>query len=54
MIKDYRYSNKTNSIRLQASLYDSVSQTTTPSRMRIIRLQSELHFCSESPHDILY
>ena len=33
MMKEHRYSNEIKSIRLQSSLYDSVSQTATPSRM---------------------
>ena len=35
MMKEHRYSNeiKLKLIRLQTSLYDSVSQTATPSRM---------------------
>ena len=48
MMKEHRYSSEIKSIRLQTSLYDSVSQS------RITRLQSELHFCAESPHDISY
>ena len=52
MMKEHRYSSKIKSIRLQTSLYGSVSQSATPSRLT--RLQSELHFCAESPHDISY
>ena len=58
MMKEHRYSNEIKSTRLQTSLYmyDSVSQT--PLRYihvwRIIRLQSELHCCPESAHDISY
>ena len=33
MMKEHRYSNEIKSISLQTSLYDSVSQTATPSRM---------------------
>ena len=33
MMKDHHYSIKIKSIRLQTSLYDSVSQSATPSRM---------------------
>ena len=33
MMKEHRYSNETKSIRLQISLYDSVSQSATPSRL---------------------
>ena len=56
MMKEHHYSNEIKSIRLQTSLYDSVSQSATPSRRlwRITQLQSELHFCAGSPHDISY
>ena len=33
MMKEHRYSNEIKSIRLQTLLYDSVSQSATPSRM---------------------
>ena len=33
MMKEHLYSNENKSIRLQTSLYDSVSQTATSSRM---------------------
>ena len=33
MMKEHRYSSEIKSIRLQTSLYDSVSQSATPSRM---------------------
>ena len=52
MMKEHRYSSEIKSIRLQTSLYNSVSQSATPSR--ITQLQSDLHFCAESPHDVSY
>ena len=33
MMKKHRYSNEIKSIKLQTSLYDSMSQTATPLRM---------------------
>ena len=42
MMKEHRYSNEIKSIRLQ----------TLRHVWRITQIQSELHFCAESPHNI--
>ena len=44
MMKEHRYSNEIKSIRLQ----------TLRHVWRITQIQSELHFCAESPHNISY
>ena len=54
MMKEHHYSNEIKLIRLHTH-YMTVSHN-PPLRhvWRITQLQSELHLCAESPHDISY